>query len=296
MKTIQHLIAATAAREKLRCIPGVKSIGIGLKERGGEVLNEWGLRVYVKAKKTLNDVPLAERIPDEIDGMKTDVLVVPNFQVCTGTRTTTSGVGITNQKGVPGTAVLARLRHNGQSVVLTNQHVLFGKGGQEDDPVQLTHTHPIYKQQSVTGKTLVGRIGTINFNGRSVFVDCALASCDGLQTEELTKIVGYREGRAGMVVIKTGIGSGTTTGIIVDHDYQELAQLSATRFPTEHQLLIKSTSRQPFSIPGDSGALVLNEAREAVGLLWGTSSNGLSIACPIAPVLYTMNIDLLLFN
>jgi hypothetical protein len=47
-----------------------------------------------------------------------------------------------------------------------------------------------------------------------------------------------------------------------------------------------------FSADGDSGAVVVDAANKAIGLLWGTNVRGEGIACPIAPVLYAMNITL----
>ncbi|MBC7782823.1 MAG: hypothetical protein H7144_03205 [Burkholderiales bacterium] len=59
------------------------------------------------------------------------------------------------------------------------------------------------------------------------------------------------------------------------------------------QLLIDSRDDQlNFSAPGDSGAAVLDQQERVIGLLWGTNANGQGIACPIQPVLESLEASL----
>jgi hypothetical protein len=98
--------------------------------------------------------------------------------------------------------------------------------------------------------------------------------------------------------MKTGAATGTTTGIIVDSFYcgstdAGVSANGSVRDPAPRQLLIRSTDPQrPFAEEGDSGALIVNEDNAAVGLLWGTTVVAESVACPIAPVLHALNIQL----
>jgi hypothetical protein len=84
-QNIQTLLDAVAARERLRANPDVQRIAFGLKERNGEVLSEYAFRLYVRQKNPADALSPAELIPPEIDGIKTDVLVMSDqAPVCGG--------------------------------------------------------------------------------------------------------------------------------------------------------------------------------------------------------------------
>jgi hypothetical protein len=103
---------------------------------------------------------------------------------------------------------------------------------------------------------------------------------------------GHDIARIGDRVTKTGAATGTTTGIIIDVNYSEpVGQVEYG----QGQILIKPVDELPFAAEGDSGSLVVADSNKAVGLLWGTNTRGEGVACPIAPVLYAMNITLAQF-
>jgi hypothetical protein len=54
-------------------IPGVHGVAIGGKTKDGKLTGERAIRIFVFKKKALEEVPPAERIPPEIEGVKTDV-------------------------------------------------------------------------------------------------------------------------------------------------------------------------------------------------------------------------------
>jgi hypothetical protein len=102
---------------------------------------------------------------------------------------------------------------------------------------------------------------------------------------------GHETAQVGTLVTKTGAATGTTTGIIVDTNYSETLDGQACSAPA--QILIRPVDNgSTFSSEGDSGSLLVNDSNKAVGLLWGMNTRGEGIACPIAPVLYAMNITL----
>jgi hypothetical protein len=104
-------------------------------------------------------------------------------------------------------------------------------------------------------------------------------------------VVGGRAPR----VFKVGQGTGLTVGRVVD--------VAATVEPAagglrHNNLVIRAEAGEgaaPFSRPGDSGALIVNERSEAVGLLWGMSDRqpALAYACHIHPVLERLRVSLL---
>jgi len=62
-----------AAEGRLLTIPGVHAVGIGSKIVGGQITTEPAIMVFVVKKKPLTELSQDEVIPDEIDGVKTDV-------------------------------------------------------------------------------------------------------------------------------------------------------------------------------------------------------------------------------
>ncbi len=62
------------AKTELMKMPGVLWVGYGTKEREGKLTDESALRVYVAEKKTVNQLSPEEVIPDQINGLATDVL------------------------------------------------------------------------------------------------------------------------------------------------------------------------------------------------------------------------------
>jgi len=53
------------AQARLKAIPGVRSVGVGLKEVGGKLTDEIVFRIYVTEKKPESEIPASERIPAE---------------------------------------------------------------------------------------------------------------------------------------------------------------------------------------------------------------------------------------
>jgi hypothetical protein len=68
------------ASEWLFCNPSVNGVGIGPKIVAGKLTSEPAIQVYVYSKRPLHELSLAERIPHEIKGIKTDVIESAGFQ------------------------------------------------------------------------------------------------------------------------------------------------------------------------------------------------------------------------
>jgi hypothetical protein len=101
-------------------------------------------------------------------------------------------------------------------------------------------------------------------------------------------------------VIKIGRTSGLRWGRIRTFELDGLMLdylMGMLRF--DGQIEVEGHGPHPFSLPGDSGALVCTEEGYAVGLHFagvkegGTNHNGLSYASPITPVLEALQVTLL---
>ncbi len=144
-------ILTDGAEARLRAIPGVRHVSVGLKERGGKPTRQHSIRVYVREKLPLANVPEGERIPAEIGGVPTDVLLVPTYRLRDETdrvRPVKGGIAITNKIKIsivdnqghtqPSIAVgtfgcTATRRANKKLVLLSCAHVLMAHHGRKGD-------------------------------------------------------------------------------------------------------------------------------------------------------------------
>jgi hypothetical protein len=121
------------AEDRLLAVPGVHMVGFGPKTAAGAPTNEFAILVYLLKKKPRESLSSEELIPDEIDGVKTDVIEssVPTFESLEG------GIAIDSHQElvgedvtVPGTLGCFALRldtNPPKPVLLSNDHVLFGE-------------------------------------------------------------------------------------------------------------------------------------------------------------------------
>lgn len=206
------------------------------------------------------------------------------------------GTKIANSRGVPGTlGCIAHTRDSGRTVLLTNWHVLFGNGGFEGDVIWLVDETDNTRRYWKIGRTLYGKIGKVCLDGEDYYVDCAVSSFlfpPAIQ-HSWSIIAEYDAAQPGDLVTKTGAATGTTVGIVVDVKYADYAWFAGRSYFAPQQLLVRPLNNEtPFSAEGDSGTLLVNAKGKAVGLLWGTNSRGEGVACPIIPVLHTLNLTL----
>jgi hypothetical protein len=215
-----------------------------------------------------------------------------------------AGAWIANSIGVPGTlACIARTLHDDRPVLLSNWHVLFGDGQRKGGTIWLVEESNGVRRFSELGRTLYGKIGMVRFGGKDYYVDCSVGSClhPGAAIAEKFRramcpvpfVTGHDQARVGSVVTKTGAGTGTTTGVIVDINHSDSAVIWGRTYRTPRQILVRPLERHArFSAEGDSGALIVDESNKAVGLIWGANTRGEGVACHIGPVMYAMNITM----
>jgi len=278
----------------LREIPGVLGVGFGLKERGGTLAPVLAWRVYVRRKLPVHRLAAHDRVPQRIGGVPTDVVeTVPTRRTAGSTDAPREGIAIANARGVPGTlGCVAVIRHGGRAVLLGSHHVIFGDGARQGEPVWRVEGGACRR----LGRALHGRLGTVSFEGAEVYVDCAIATLCGDAGVPPGWFAVPREGevapvRPGMRVTKIGGATGTTTGVVIDAAYPDVAMIEGRARPAPGQLLVRADEGAgPFSAEGDSGAVLRDQAGRLVGLLWGVNARGESIASPIAPVLWVLGI------
>jgi hypothetical protein len=231
---------------------------VGLKERAGQVTSQLAIRVYVRRKRQLDQVSLAERIPSEIDGIPTDVNTVGAYGFTsdnTRYRPIFGGIPISNRiidsnEALTGTQVqvgtlgcIATLNSDRSPVLLSNWHVLMANSAHIDDSVYQPGPASIppvdladLPLRLTDDADVIGKIAKYAISAKA---DAAVARidvsscchCCGIdyrdEVHELSAggrppanaIVGQRPAAAGMTVYKRGMQSLRTTGHVVDSDF-----------------------------------------------------------------------------
>lgn len=202
-----------------------------------------------------------------------------------------AGARIANSRGTVGTLGIFARTFDGQlPVIVTCQHVLFGGGGQAQEPWWSMAGTPLR-----AGRTRHGRRGIVRHDGADTFVDCATADVDpallGGQ-RWMAESAGPAPSINGRVHFLDAAGQ-AVHGTVLSTSYSETVPIEGANTPTANQILIRSlVPGRAFNLPGDSGAALRNEAGAVIGLVWGFSASGDALACPIAPVLWVLNIEL----
>ena len=273
-------VLADGAEAKLRRIPGVQHVSVGLRVRDGKVTDDLCIRVYVKAKRAENELSVAERIPKSVDGIATDVNVVhkATFSIDTtryrplkgGSLISNRIIGL-NQAGT-GTRMeagtfgcTATRTSDGSTVLLSNWHVLMANGARIGEPIFQPAPLRIpaldladLPQRPVGDDDVVAHITQASITAS---VDAGIAKldvssccrCCGLDFRDeivglsvagvppSNGIVNMRAAVAGATVYKVGVTTGRTKGRIVDTGVNNLqGTLEGTTYTLNGQIEIAS--------------------------------------------------------
>ncbi|GAB6138906.1 chymotrypsin family serine protease [Halanaerobaculum tunisiense] len=251
---------------------------------------------------------LGEQETDVIEVGQVELLA--NDQVrTTKLRPAQPGVSIGHYKITAGTfGAVVKDNETGEPLILSNNHVLANitdgqdgraqigddilqpgsyDGGEEEQDVigELARFVPLYDDQGPNCPITLGvnrllrgfgklfnlpfEVGSMAIENK---VDCAVAepkSTDVIESEVLGigDVTEVADPQLDMVVRKSGRTSGLTKSKIKAVSATIKVQLSSSR----SALFTDQIITEPFSKPGDSGALVVNEQGQAVGLLFAGS-------------------------
>jgi hypothetical protein len=289
MKTIAQLRAenkaiaerlAAGAEARLRAIPGVTHVSVGLKQKAGRATDQLCIRVYVREKRDPRDIPAAELIPAEIDGIATDVNTIGTFEFQidnTRYRPIHGGAQITNriidinpagtgtQQSLGTLGCIALDNTDNAEVMLSNWHVFTANSGRAGDnvfqpaptslpPLELGHL-PL-RPTDDTDK--IGVIRRTRVNNR---VDAGIATidvsscchCCGIHySNEISglsvagrppgnTILGDEPAVAGMTVFKVGQATLRTEGVVIEANYPSFSiERDGTSYSFTGQIAIQN--------------------------------------------------------
>lgn len=203
---------------------------------------------------------------------------------------------LNNLKGTLG-ALVKGLSDN-QTYILSNHHVLYN-GMDKDDNFVVQPCTP-------DGGTANDAIGlyhrSLAFDHSAINEhDAAIAGPVSVEVD--WEIPGMNKHISGVTdaindhsVYKIGAMTGITYGKIASFLTDVRVRIDGELYDFANQIFIKGIDKdsgelRPFSHPGDSGSLIIdNNTHKAVGLLFAGNSSGDTLANPIGPVLTKLNI------
>jgi hypothetical protein len=303
------------AGKRLLALPGVVLVGLGSKEVGEEPIGELAIKVFVKVKRAPEDLPAEERIPAEFEGIPTDVIETGEIQLTAGDPPGVVTPAQTDDRRQRPLVGGLRVRRENSSYDGTLGCVLVDDVGNPKKVYALTNFHVISPKDSTApavGASKLGQPSGIDGGccGSSDLVGAFAggAKQPSIRDEALVRLDRGTQWRA--EIMEIGPIKGThrlTQAEILPQTYKVRKRGARTRLtggvvqaiegeasPTEPDniMMIKpnpnsaaGSKRICFSDHGDSGAAVVNEANEIVGLLHISDLLGNGYAFAIGNVL-----------
>ncbi len=298
MKKIAVRLISQALRQHEKSLfekSHVVGIGVGEKIQGGVPRGFLSLKVYVEKKIIRSQLAKEDCIPQKLSGVETDVEEVGKIVAQSNTgryRPTLGGVSIGHYKITAGTfGCLVKDKKNQAVFILSNNHVLANSNhAQKKDPILQPGNYDGGKEPEDIIAYLERWI-EIQFGVEGNLVDAALAkpqSKSQVKPEILQIGIPSGVGKAelGMFVQKSGRTTGYTTGKIKDVSATVKVNYDDQLALFRNQILTTAMSQG-----GDSGSLVLDEKKRAVGLLFA-GSDVVTICNPISEVLKLLEVAL----
>lgn len=303
------------AEKILLKIPGVARISVGVKSSSGKPTEHTCFRVYVDRKKGIDEISVADLVPSEIYGVKTDVNEIEKEISFSGEdmskyRPMSGGARIITAEGksLNGTLGCFAVDDTTKDVVmLTCYHVLMiggekaghkvgqpkfrcddcccrcgevarvVKGFWDDHNVDCAVAKLTngYEKKWTNEVLQLGAISCIALNANKDPVD----PFTGLTTDPANNP--YRPVNVHDRVFKRGMNTRRTEGVVMDITYHLEFDFTHNN-ATSHKLFVNQirieplSPAEPFSGKGDSGSVVLNELNQVIGLFFADNDRDIN--------------------
>lgn len=276
----------------------IVGVGISQKIRGDVLTGEPCVTVYVVAKVDEDKVASSAKIPDNVNGIPTDVVATGELHAFPHKgryRPAPGGVSVGHFRITAGTlGCLVRKRN--ALYILSNNHVLANSNsGRIGDPI----LQPGRIDGGIQPRDVIAKLSQfvpINFGGAPNRVDCAIAQTSPRLVSPLEKCFGRIRlpivpCRLNLLVRKCGRTTQFTRGRITDCNATVRVNYGVGVATFQNQIIIQSlTPPTPFSQGGDSGSLIVSDqACQPVGLLFAGSATH-TIANHIEAVLAALGV------
>jgi V8-like Glu-specific endopeptidase len=318
MEDRDYIAVKERVADRLLAIPGVHAVGVGAKLTAGERTPATSIRVYVTQKRPLAEIPEAERVPPEIEGVKTDVVEwpIPTLQVVPGISVSTSSPEDSSEhRPLRGGTQITRNGSSGAGtlgcfcdvtgdaskiIALTAFHVVAETA--TDNPAhQLVGQPSGCSSSSATCDDIFGQVLDGQYDED---VDVALIQINGAmqylaEMQNSSPIVIHGIGphpAKNDPVTKRGATTELTGGFVDDISIDGEAG-AGTPLARSYKRAIRimanlgaSPGPSDFTRPGDSGSAYLNAAGQVVAIHFaGTAGTGHSIGTPIETIVNKFN-------
>lgn len=266
----------------------VVGVGIGEKIKDGKRTGRTCLKVYVEKKIAKEKLSTQDLVPPLISEVETDVVEVGKIRPLASNRQRSrparGGASIGHYKITAGTlGCLVKDKKTGKTMILSNNHVLANSNEAKKGDAIL---QPGAADGGKVKKDKIAELERwvkVGFGKKANAVDAAVALPinDKDVSPEISSIgipKGVVKGKVGLVIQKTGRTTDHTLGEIKDVTATVRVDYDGKAALFRNQILTSAMSQG-----GDSGSLVLDRKRRAVGLLFAGS--GLVTICnPIQDV------------
>jgi hypothetical protein len=222
------------------------------------------------------------------------------------TRPLLIGASIAHVQVTAGTLGAFVRRGRGPLMVLSNNHVLANENDAEiGDPILQPGPYDGGRKHEDVVGTLAAFVrlrprGVNLVDGAVALLDPSVAYAED-KLEGLGRLAGLGPDLAesGAQVAKIGRTSGITRGRVTAFELDNvIVSYGMGNLRFDNQVEIEGAGAEAFSAPGDSGAIVLDDALNAVALLFagadqgGKNGQGLTYATPIRQVLEALRVSL----
>jgi len=296
-KTTPARISKVLKRSETKLLKksNVVGVGIGEKIKDGERTGRTCLKVYVEKKVAAEKLSKSDLVPPLIAEVETDVVEVGKIRPLASNRQRSrparGGASIGHYKITAGTlGCIVKDKKTGKALILSNNHVLANSNAAKKGDSIL---QPGAADGGKNPKDKIAKLERwvkIGFGNKANTVDAAVALPlkDKDISPEISSIgipKGTAKGKVGLVIQKTG----RTT----DHTLGEIKDISATvrvDYDGQTALFRNQILTSAMSQGGDSGSLVLDQKRRAVGLLFA-GSDLVTICNPLADVFKLLDVQ-----
>lgn len=290
--------------EGLVGFPNIVGSGLGVKQRDAATTETLCVKVYVREKLTAAQVAGESLIPEQIDGVPTDVEEVGDIAALSfksRLRPVPGGVSSGNCTAVMAGTLGCFVEREGELFALSNNHVF-----------ALTNASPSDAEIPQPGRldgglcprdsiAVLGPLVPLDFGPGGNLVDAALARIEdpSLADRRIIRPLGRREALVSphvapalqMSVMKSGRTTGFTRGLIDAVRVTLQVQYGTGVATFSNQFRVSGTAGL-FSNPGDSGSLVTSDpGNQPVGLLFA-GGNGFTFCNDIDQVLVSLAADI----
>ena len=289
-------------QRELGRLPNVAAVTLGAKEVNGVATTQLAFQVYVRVKKKPVELAPDEKIPPEIHGFPTDVILIEEVtptEDTSGYRPLAGGSQL-NGNGTLGMIAVTTAGGTtpaGTPVILTNSHVAPTVGkrvGQPSDPSDcgccVCCDVGIVVASTITG-LVDGAIATLNSDMRftNEILDVGAVRSWVSATTMAPGDPVFKRGRT--TELRAGLFSTATAPTFTRNDNHTFSnQIRVTSPPPTPP----ATTPTPFQLGGDSGSVLLDAQNRVIGLLHAavTPAGTPAFASRIEDVRSALNIDI----